>query len=439
MINIKNSNQKVLTSRYPALILLIIILSNLLFNSFHILKISSWTLRPIDIIAILMLLILPVLYGNKNLTKFQPMSGFLFSFFIIATGSTVLTIFLSDLSIDEVSRVMRALIRLGEVTILALVIRIIIRRDILYPILWFVIIICLAYPIYSIYLNNIEPGVYSRIGSFISVGTAEEGILGGGQASFNEIAALCATVFLVTCSLSLTRSIPFRHRACSFTLATLYLLGLFLTGSRSGIVSTLAGILVLSLLVNRRQKIILGIIGLIFAAILTIQQDYIVVMYDRLLATFNPSSFEYATTMIRFDAWRSALQTFFEHPIIGVGYACFPLYNPEGFITTENYFLEILADTGLLGLFAWLWYGRRLIKRIFHHPRKVGNKKELWRQVILPATVVLLVSNLTGNNFFDPGLLLLFFLLCIVLEKYGQEIICIRRTPMNNVLKQSLS
>lgn len=421
MMNYKGLNRKHPVSRGLALILLSLILSNLLFNSFPIMKLSGWTLRAIDIIALLIALILPVLIGKYTFKQLQPMLGFLLGFTSIAIGTTAVTTFSGVLSANELSRIARALMRLCEISILALAIRTILRKDTLYPAVWFIIIICSIYPLYSIYLNIIQPGVYSRIGSFLSLGSSEEGILGGGQASFNELAALCATFFLLSCSLSLSKNTHIRHRIYAFAFAAFYLLGLFLTGSRSGIGSALIGILVLVLMSNKNQKLIFAFISIALAVVLSLQQGFILLMYERLLATFNPSTFEYATTVVRFDAWKSAIHTFWQHPFIGVGYACFPAFNSEGFITTENYFLEILADTGILGISAWIWYGKRLIDRVFQRSRNSSAGTERWRQLFFPATVGLFVSNLTGNNFFDPGLLLLFFFFCIALELYSQE------------------
>jgi len=421
MVSIKEADQDHPVSRGLALILLFLILSNLLFNSFQIMSFSGWTLRAIDITAMLTVLILPALVGRYRFVQLQPMLGFLLGFFAIAAGATAWTVLSINIPANELSRVARALIRLFEVLLLALAVRTVLRKDALYPAIWFVLIICSIYPLYSLYLNIIQPGIYSRIGSFLSVGSSQEGILGGGQASFNELAALCATLFLLSCSLSLSGKIPVRQRLYAFAFAAFYILGLFLTGSRSGMGSAFIGAFVLLLLADKRQKMLLGIISVAFAAVLSVQQSFLLLMYERIAATFNSSTFEYATTMVRLDAWKSAIDTFIQHPVLGVGYACFPIFNSGGFITTENYFLEILADTGLLGIFLWTWYVIQLAKRSSFRSRSTTAGGELWRQLFIPPAVGLLASNLTGNNFFDPGLLLLFFFICAALEKYSRE------------------
>jgi hypothetical protein len=114
--------------------------------------------------------------------------------------------------------------------------------------------------------------------------------------------------------------------------------------------------------------------------------------------------------------------------VLGVGYACYATFNPEGWITPESYPFEILADLGIVGAAVWggfllalgLTVARLWIARTTH-----GVARE-HLTLVLPSMVALLASNATGNNFFDPGLLLLFLLCAAVLDLTWRQVLAER-------------
>ena len=85
----------------------------------------------------------------------------------------------------------------------------------------------------------------------------------------------------------------------------------------------------------------------------------------RLLSIFSQSAADTSVSM-RMDMWLAALQMTADHPLLGIGWGAFkyvyPVYNEliqEAGITifhAHNMYLNILAETGLLGFTAYFWF-----------------------------------------------------------------------------------
>jgi len=75
----------------------------------------------------------------------------------------------------------------------------------------------------------------------------------------------------------------------------------------------------------------------------------------------------YSANFDRLDRWAAAWRMYQDHPLAGVGYGTYADRRKEGYIHyrsayssrirmgAHNLYLEILAETGILGLFAFLW------------------------------------------------------------------------------------
>jgi O-antigen ligase len=68
----------------------------------------------------------------------------------------------------------------------------------------------------------------------------------------------------------------------------------------------------------------------------------------------------------RFSYYQTALQAFWQHPLIGVGFGGWPLFHGLGDVSIHphNIFLEILSETGLIGLILFLIFLFLCTKRI---------------------------------------------------------------------------
>jgi O-antigen ligase len=110
--------------------------------------------------------------------------------------------------------------------------------------------------------------------------------------------------------------------------------------------------------------------------------------------------------MIRFYSWQAAWHVFLDHPILGVGYACFRFvsqaYHGLPFVigTAESLFLEVAAGMGVVGLVA-LGIAIRRMFQLGKVIRRVTPANTFGHQLAryhAPFMISLLVANLTGDN-----------------------------------------
>lgn len=306
---------------------------------------------------------------------------------------------------EELARIFRAVLRLYEVFVLASVGINALRHVGAKQSFNIVLLVCAVLPAYSLYLSLTSGGSFTRIGSYASRGSAAFGIEGSDQSNFNELGSLCATLAAGSAGLFLLAKTQ-RLRLIYIASFLIYTAGVFLTSSRSGLVAEMAGLVLLVLVLRaslRRKALILA------APVLLVLMNprMYEIIYNRFSETMVVGSHDYVSAYTRFEGMQSAWNIFAEHPFIGVGYAAFRLFSAEGFITPECYYLEILADLGMLGAIAFcglvfhsVWRGWRL----------VGEAHDIYIATGLAPVATLLVSNISGNNFFDPSLLMVFLI-----------------------------
>ena len=82
------------------------------------------------------------------------------------------------------------------------------------------------------------------------------------------------------------------------------------------------------------------------------------------------------SSLARISIWRYAWQRFLEHPLTGVGVANFRISDPfrpslsrpvKGHAYADNHYINILVETGILGIIAWAW----LLKNLFLSSRRL--------------------------------------------------------------------
>lgn len=134
-------------------------------------------------------------------------------------------------------------------------------------------------------------------------------------------------------------------------------------------------------------------------------------------------SFGYGSNKERVLRWGTALMMFLRHPITGCGYGSFAFsyINDPALIGTHlsqygmgahNEYLQVLAETGLIGITAWMWiivsfflYGFRLLKKLEQSKEMSEDqnnfpRRSFYRSLIIgvmAAEVSLLVHFLVNN------------------------------------------
>jgi putative inorganic carbon (HCO3(-)) transporter len=138
--------------------------------------------------------------------------------------------------------------------------------------------------------------------------------------------------------------------------------GLLLTQSRGGLLAAMAALGVYSFTMRRRSVLILGAaLALAFVTLLPFISADIVERLEGMLRPQNLASGQDVAVEGRLASWAVAAKLFYENPLLGVGAGNFNvhyqavaldlnlIFRGEG-RSAHSLYLEILAETGLLGL-----------------------------------------------------------------------------------------
>ncbi len=141
---------------------------------------------------------------------------------------------------------------------------------------------------------------------------------------------------------------------------------LFLTFSRSGLLSAMIGFFVFFLL--RDPKIL--ILGLIAVSIGIISNERAQTRFIEFAGTIKSVAFQDTdeidpTAKLRMENWKKSFELFQKYPFTGIGYNTYRYRAAEEGIVDESYFssggsdsshLTVLITTGVFGFLAFLWF-----------------------------------------------------------------------------------
>lgn len=203
--------------------------------------------------------------------------------------------------------------------------------------------------------------------------------------------------------------------------AVVLLAAIVLSFKRSAWVA-LAGVATLSLVlsgvrIGRWAAIVLGA-GAAVAAVAPPQ------FYDYVMTIVQPQH-----SLSRLYTYTQAVSLIGAHPVLGVGLGQYPQYAPslpastaEGFIyvPTENSYLTIGTELGLLGLGAFLWLFTRVV-RVARIPRGTGGEREALALGVLLCVVWFLLQSATADLISAAVLGVLFLALAVVEQELVQR------------------
>jgi hypothetical protein len=255
--------------------------------------------------------------------------------------------------------------------------------------------------VWSIYEYLDNPRL-QRIAAYFSAATGE-GF--EGQASFNEIGALHGLSICLLTSL-LFQKLSRAYRLFWTTLVLLNVAGLFLTASRSALLATAVGELIILLHLARlsrkraRRMLVAGIgvavIGVVSFLLLAALRDR--GFSIRVAETFDSYGNPYTSAASRFTSWQICLEFAIHNPTyllfgLGPGNLMTDLY----LVTADSYFFDHLMGEGIVGVGALLMVVvlplRSLVGRSRSSPVAIAG--------IVTAAFAGVVS-LTGNTLIDP-------------------------------------
>lgn len=192
-----------------------------------------------------------------------------------------------------------------------------------------------------------------------------------------------------------------------YILASVFMVfGCMCTNSRGGTFVTglifAAGFIVLLIKSNKKQRIIalttVTIVFVSFRMFYILEKNLILEAFPRI---FDPNSTVKFLNGRQMD-WAYAISDFKENIFTGVGfYKCkaYQFFNfSTGFVPPRyhNIYLQYLASTGLVGLFAYLFHRYQTLKLTFRKPT-------LEKTFIYFTVIALVLTSMVDNHFFNMG------------------------------------
>ncbi|MBT9143840.1 MAG: hypothetical protein DDT29_02253 [Dehalococcoidia bacterium] len=196
-----------------------------------------------------------------------------------------------------------------------------------------------------------------------------------------------------------------------FALTAILCLTLLLTFSRGGWLGLLVSLLVFALLKDRRMLILILIVLLAAVALLP---D---VFLQRLSTIGSPRD---TSNAYRFRVWQESMGIIEDFPLTGVGLGhksfmrIYPLYmldREKSPFHTHNSFLQILVETGIIGLFVFFWLLGSYFKRGIKAIASCRNKELKYLMMAsLSVTVGILTQGMGDVIIYLPKIIILFWL-----------------------------
>jgi len=251
---------------------------------------------------------------------------------------------------------------------------------------------------------------------------------------FSAMVALVAIPFLFK---SYGSYIIIKTSLLSFVITFLLIVGVFVTYSRSALLSLIGGMLVVNSIKAPISRVLLTVVLLVLGAIILVvffsewgftqlilsTITYLPAAVPIVMETpvfheamgFDGNVFGAA---MRFVAISEALRIFMESPLLGVGFFGFSQHSPLG--TAENFFAQILAETGIIGFTLFIIF-------LFHvwQCTKIKFKRETFAykyQIGFRGVFVAgIIANLTGTLFYDTRIWGLFLVLSAIMIRLARD------------------
>lgn len=104
---------------------------------------------------------------------------------------------------------------------------------------------------------------------------------------------------------------------------------------------------------------------------------------------------------LRLTAWKHGWAVFKEHPLLGIGPAAVPSFLPEtiGYYHTHHLFINILAESGVVGLVAFLALHASAFTLIWPHRRSPDPETFFWVWAAIIVNLQLLLNGLVDQVF----------------------------------------
>lgn len=209
-------------------------------------------------------------------------------------------------------------------------------------------------------------------------------------------------------------------------------LGIFATVSRTGLLLLLTTVgLLLILQVNRRKSFQVGIVLVLVVLIVAlIFADNIFTI----MRTILPSIQQGADTMgIRYNLWTAGWHMWLDHPVQGVGIGQYPVNLPYYGrdlldlqylkLGAHNMYVQLLAETGIVGLFLFLGLIGSVVRNLWIATRSQDSNLASLAKVWLIVLILMLLGGITKQDQFDKLVWICFGMGISQLYKFGKPLL----------------
>jgi putative inorganic carbon (HCO3(-)) transporter len=210
-------------------------------------------------------------------------------------------------------------------------------------------------------------GVYNYLsGVNLIEGGRLNGPVGGIFGNPNDLAMNMVTFLPATVVVAMSRRHSTGRRMTAVAIALLMLATIVFTKSRGGLLGLCAAVLALAMLGRWVRR---GFGTTVVIAILVVTPFAPDAFWTRMASIVDPAQDKQDFTGSR-EARRlvmlDGIRTFFEFPVTGVGAGQFKNYNPSErqakFLETHNVLIQVAAETGIVGLAAFIFLIWRAVK-----------------------------------------------------------------------------
>lgn len=230
---------------------------------------------------------------------------------------------------------------------------------------------------------------------------------------------------LFVASFGLTRGI--KYRKCFWAMLIPSVVALLFSLSRSAFLAFVFGVITLMLLYRKR---LINVIAVVFISVLVC---LVILWYSdfvrlRIENSFNIYGGSVAARSIlsRLSTWQEVVVQVPQHLLLGVGFGAYEKH--FGYFTPDNYYIEILATTGILGFFLLTWMLYQIFINVSNWKLSRNTFLFAFKAAYLSSFIGFLIANITGSLFFNPRLLGLFWLLTgLIVQAKRLHVLSIRR------------
>ena len=137
-------------------------------------------------------------------------------------------------------------------------------------------------------------------------------------------------------------------------------------------------------------------------------------------------SVDAGSILSRLYAWQETIIQVQQHPLLGVGFGTYEKY--FGRLTPDNYYIEILATTGIIGLLLLTWMLYQIFIYVSNWKLNRNTFLFAFKAAYISSFIGFLTANIFGGLFFNPRLLGLFWLLTgLIVQAKRLHVLSIRR------------